>query len=62
MTVPTRALGRAGVSVAAVGLGGYHLGNPSEKDAIAIVRHAIDSGVTFLDNCWDSARTAGRRW
>ena len=53
MTVPTRPLGRTGVHVSAIGLGGFHLGIPSERDAIAIVRHALDSGITFLDNCWD---------
>lgn len=53
MNVPTRVLGRTAVSVSAVGLGGYHLGVPSAAEATAIVRHAIDRGVTFLDNCWD---------
>lgn len=53
MTIPTRVLGRTGVSVSSIGLGGFHLGIPSEHDAVAIVRHAIDSGITFLDNCWD---------
>jgi aryl-alcohol dehydrogenase-like predicted oxidoreductase len=53
MGIPTRVLGRTGVHVSAVGLGGYHIGNPSEKDAIAIIRGAIDRGITFLDNCWD---------
>ena len=36
-----------------VGIGGYHLGRPSEQDAIRIVRTALDEGVNFLDNCWD---------
>jgi aryl-alcohol dehydrogenase-like predicted oxidoreductase len=64
--IPRRTLGRTGVSVSLVGLGGYHIGNPSSADeAIRIVRTAIDGGITFLDNCWDyhdgeSERRMGR--
>lgn len=36
-----------------MGLGGAHLGPPSESDAIRIVHEAMDHGLTFLDNCWD---------
>jgi predicted aldo/keto reductase-like oxidoreductase len=36
-----------------IGLGGYHLGNPSEAEATNIVRMAVDNGITFMDNCWD---------
>lgn len=51
--IPRRKLGRTGEMVSIVGLGGAHLGRPSEADAIRIVRAAIDSGINFLDNCWD---------
>ena len=51
--VPVRELGRSGVRVSVVGLGGYHLGVPSEAESIQIVRTALDSGINFLDNCWD---------
>lgn len=51
--IPLRKLGRTGETVSCLGLGGFHLGLPSEQEAIAIVRKAIDSGVTFLDNSWD---------
>ena len=37
-----------------IGVGGYHLGRQAdEQEAIRIVRTAIDSGINFLDNCWD---------
>jgi len=50
----TRELGRTGVRVSIVGLGGYHLGLPrDEKESIRIVRRALDHGMNFLDNCWD---------
>lgn len=51
--VPIRELGRTGVRVSIVGLGGYHLGVPTEAESIQIVRTALDSGINFLDNCWD---------
>ncbi|HJX55367.1 MAG TPA: aldo/keto reductase [Methanoregula sp.] len=53
--VPTRMLGRTGERVSVIGLGGYHLGMPdlTEAESIRIIRTAIDSGITFLDNCWD---------
>lgn len=51
--VPRRALGRSGVSVSALGLGGWHIGiQDSEEESIRIIRSAIDGGITFLDNCW----------
>jgi aryl-alcohol dehydrogenase-like predicted oxidoreductase len=48
-----RKLGSTGERVSAIGLGGAHLAHPTEQDAIAIVRSALDRGITFLDNCWD---------
>lgn len=51
--MPRRPLGRTGVDVSILGLGGYHLGVPSEQEAVRIVHEAIDHGLTFLDNCWD---------
>src|SRR5437016_1756834 len=52
--VPTRTLGRTGEKVSMVGLGGFHIGMQSdEQESIRIIRAALDSGVNFLDNCWD---------
>jgi aryl-alcohol dehydrogenase-like predicted oxidoreductase len=49
-----RTLGRSGEQVSMVGLGGYHLGMQSdEQESIRIIRRALDSGINFLDNCWD---------
>jgi uncharacterized protein len=53
-TVPTRTLGRSGEKVSMVGLGGYHIGmQADEQESIRIIRAALDSGINFLDNCWD---------
>jgi aryl-alcohol dehydrogenase-like predicted oxidoreductase len=50
----TRELGRTGVRVSILGLGGYHLGmTEDEQESIRIVRRALDHGMNFLDNCWD---------
>jgi aryl-alcohol dehydrogenase-like predicted oxidoreductase len=53
--IPYRTLGRTGERVSAIGIGGYHLGNPylEESESIRIIRTAIDSGISFLDNSWD---------
>jgi len=48
-----RTLGRSAEKVSMIGIGGYHIGTPSEQDAIRMVRTALDNGVNFLDNCWD---------
>ena len=52
--VPTRVLGHTGEKISMVGLGGYHIGmQSSEQESIRIIRTGLDSGITFLDNCWD---------
>ena len=48
-----RNLGSTGERVSAIGLGGYHIGVPSEEEGITIIRTALDRGITFLDNSWD---------
>jgi len=53
-SIPYRALGRTGERVSLIGVGGSHVGQPKdEKLSIRIIRTAIDSGVNFMDNCWD---------
>jgi uncharacterized protein len=52
--VPRRKLGRTGVEVSCVGLGGFHIGKQQdEKESIKLIRGALDQGINFLDNCWD---------
>ena len=51
--IPTRTLGHTGQQISMLGLGGYHIGNPSEAEATKIIHTAADNGITFMDNCWD---------
>jgi aryl-alcohol dehydrogenase-like predicted oxidoreductase len=51
--VPRRRFGLTDETVSMLGLGGFHLGKPSEGEAIEIMHRAIDAGLTFFDNCWD---------
>ncbi|HEX4334911.1 MAG TPA: aldo/keto reductase [Polyangiaceae bacterium] len=51
--LPTRTLGKTGISVSMLGLGGAHIGKPEEGEAIRIMHRAIEAGLTFFDNSWD---------
>lgn len=52
--IPLRTLGKTGVKVSLLGLGGAHAGRPrTAEEAIRIIHEAIDSGVTFMDNAYD---------
>jgi aryl-alcohol dehydrogenase-like predicted oxidoreductase len=53
--MPTRTLGRTGVEVSLIGLGGWHLGfkHLDEELATRMIRTAVDNGINFMDNCWD---------
>jgi aryl-alcohol dehydrogenase-like predicted oxidoreductase len=53
MTLPTRALGRSGLTVSAEGLGcmgmSFAYGTPDHDEATATIHRALDLGVTFFD-------------
>jgi aryl-alcohol dehydrogenase-like predicted oxidoreductase len=52
--IPKRPLGRTGLEVSALGIGGYHLGSAnSDTEATQIVNEALDAGVNFFDNAWE---------
>ncbi|WP_165072007.1 aldo/keto reductase [Paludisphaera rhizosphaerae] len=52
--VPLRPLGKTGVKVSLLGLGGHHSTRAKEeKDSLRLIQRAVDEGVTFLDNAWD---------
>ncbi len=53
--IPRRPLGRTGVDVPILGIGGGHLIRKSAEEGIRVVHEAIEAGVTFMDNAWDYA-------
>jgi aryl-alcohol dehydrogenase-like predicted oxidoreductase len=53
-SVPRRPLGRTGLEVSCMGLGGYHLGTIQDQQMVdRVVNEAIDSGINFFDNAWE---------
>jgi predicted aldo/keto reductase-like oxidoreductase len=50
-----RRLGKTGERVSAIGMGGFHIGQPrlTDDESLRLIRAAIDGGITFMDNCWD---------
>jgi aryl-alcohol dehydrogenase-like predicted oxidoreductase len=52
--LPTRPLGKTGVNVSIMCLGGWHIGSVKDQaEAVRIMHAALDEGMTFFDNCWD---------
>src|SRR5918997_3324025 len=61
--MPRRPLGRTGVDVSALALGGSHLGEAkSEREAVRIVHEAIDAGLNFMDNAWEYHEGRSEEW
>lgn len=57
--IPMRTLGKTGLRVTMIGLGGYHAGLPEkEADSIAVIHRALDLGINFFDNadCYQEGR------
>ncbi|MBN1979680.1 MAG: aldo/keto reductase, partial [Anaerolineae bacterium] len=45
----TTRLGKTGLEVSRVGIGGIPIQRPSEDEAITIIHRALDLGVNFID-------------
>ncbi|HYQ59270.1 MAG TPA: aldo/keto reductase [Draconibacterium sp.] len=52
--IPYRTLGKTGLEVSLIGVGGAHIGNRNITDetSVTLIREALDNGVNFLDNAW----------
>src|SRR6202046_3113702 len=62
-SIPMKPFARHDVSISALGFGGHHLGDaPDVTTAIRIVQEAVDSGITFFDNCWEYHRGKAEDW
>ena len=61
--IPRRMLGRTGVEVSALALGGSHVGEAkTKKEALRIVHEALDAGLTFMDNAWEYHDGRSEEW
>ncbi len=52
--IPYRILGKTGLEVSLISVGGHHIGDRfiSDETSVELIREAIDNGVNFLDNAW----------
>lgn len=48
--IPSTTLGKSGLKVTKITLGGYHMRVNGEENAIKMIHRAIDLGITFLDS------------
>jgi len=63
VAMPKRPLGKTGVEVSILALGGSHLGKvKSERDASRLVHEAIDAGLNFMDNAWEYHDGRSEEW
>lgn len=51
---PKRAMGKTGLQVSILGVGGYHIGTVAGQDEVNnMVAKALDHGINFFDNAWE---------
>lgn len=51
---PKRAMGKTGLQVSILGVGGYHLGTVAgQQEVNNMVALALDHGINFFDNAWE---------
>ena len=61
--IPRKPLGRTGLQVSAIGIGGYHLGSAKDQsEARQIVDLALDAGINFFDNAWEYHKGISEEW
>jgi predicted aldo/keto reductase-like oxidoreductase len=54
--MPYRVLGKTGLQVSLLSVGGYNIGiseRLTDEESIRLMRTAIDEGINFFDNAWD---------
>ena len=61
--IPQKALGKTGVNVSIIGIGGATLGQAKSYDeAEKIVHEAVNAGVNFFDNAWEYNEHKSEEW
>jgi len=62
-TLPTRSLGRTGLDVTILGLGGHHVAvSGSEANARRLVEAALEEGINFFDTAESYGGGSSERW
>ena len=52
--VPKRPMGKTGLQVSILGVGGYHLGTIADQSEVTdMVAKALNHGINFFDNAWE---------
>jgi aryl-alcohol dehydrogenase-like predicted oxidoreductase len=52
--IAKRPMGKTGLQVSILGMGGFHLGTVStQKEVTEMVAKALDHGINFFDNAWE---------
>ena len=52
--VPKRPMGKTGLHVSIIGMGGFHLGTAAGQPEVnEMVAKALDHGINFFDNAWE---------
>src|SRR5947209_13001577 len=61
--IPHKPLGKTGITVSVLAMGGHHIGDVKEvDDAVRLVQTAVDAGITFFDNCWEYHNGKSEDW
>jgi uncharacterized protein len=61
--IARRPLGKTGLEVSILCLGGAHIGHAgSEREAMRLVHEAIDAGINFMDNAWEYNNGRSEDW
>ena len=62
-TLPTRPLGRTGLDVTILGLGGHHVAvSGSEANARGLVETALEEGINFFDTAESYGGGSSEQW
>jgi predicted aldo/keto reductase-like oxidoreductase len=55
-----RQLGRTGLTVSCISIGTIPIRRPAEEDAVRVLRHALDSGINYIDTARGYTRSEER--
>jgi len=62
-SIAKRPLGRSGIDVSILGVGGFHLGSADTlEEATSIVQQSLDAGINFFDNAWEYHDGKSEEW